>query len=500
MTEATTPIPPVRPEDSDEIAVELKAAAVSWASGDKTEALSALRRAASNAYRLQAGRRVSELAKAVADIAKTIGMTGRPPPPKLATKMPPPLPNRPAVTSPALASNENLNDIPIDVNLDDDPAPISAAPAPAPPKRPSNRPPKKDPPPSKARRSTPPKAPVVAAAPAPAIAEEKPNGVADSPTSKTQAVAQVVNPALQHLPTPQGEDDPARPTTTPDAPQMRSNDDQTPAPSPAIDTPTRPLDDAPTLADLEGIATLERLDEEGRKALLQKARLIVLEKGKSIPAPAMLVVVRGVIDVQSPGRKVSVERVDAKDLRLLAPSPPAQEPLVVFALAEETRLLALDADPRALKLGGDVVAVLEAQRDGIHAFAGALREKPVCNLADGMLVDLRKRCEVRRLPEGTVIVRAGEDVRALVIVACGSLTQHAAEGQPETGRIRAGEVMCPRELLDEKPSPREIMVPAGGVLVLAARRTATVSLLEAHPLFKEALKVWSSDDPLGGEW
>src|SRR5206468_1416904 len=91
---------------------------------------------------------------------------------------------------------------------------------------------------------------------------------------------------------------------------------------------------------------------------------------------------------------------------------------------------------------------LQRRADELCAFAAVLRERPIGSLADGLLLELRRRSEVRRLEEGTVIVRASEGVRALVVVA---------------------------------------------------RKGPTVTLLGEHAHLRNALETWGADDPFQ-EW
>ena len=571
MPESTSPIPQKRPEDPPEVAEELTQAAASWDGGDRAEALAALRRATSAAYRLHAGRRISELAKAVAELLKAMAAAGAPSgstkaangpapvvraaaPPGPAPPKPPPKPAPVTDTTPTSDASE---DIPISFgDLDEavDPfpsvAPIAApvavaqpspagstevaaaAPPPSPvastsattsattsasmpaaPAAPAEKASRASSRPSK-RRSSPPKGDKGAPPVALAIAAAAP-AAGEAPAAATN---DVVIASVDSEPSGDRLTSPGDVSSAPPSDGASTSEGETPRPSPSSPPPTQNFEEKaetpaakssarksaagsapPSLADLEGVAALASLDVAARTKLLGAARALVIAKGERVAAPASIVVVRGAIEVRAKGREVAIDRLATGDVRKLSTtSSPAADELVLSAVDDGVRCLALPTGALdALATSApEVHATLERRRDETTAFAAVLRDRPIGSLSDALLIALRERSEVRRLPEGTIVVRASEAVRALVVVAGGALSLHLGETQPEIARIGPGEVLFPRELVRETPSPREVRVPAGGALVLAARRAATKALLAENAHLRKALETWGADDPL----
>jgi hypothetical protein len=556
MSEATSPIPAPRAEDPEEVARDLESAGAAWRAGEPVEALAALRRAASSAYRLHTGRRVSELAKAVSELSKTVIATAGSAP--KAAPAPAPAPAPAAATSGATSEDD------IAISLDDDVSDASAAKRPPPPpspKKPSKRPP--------GRKSTPPNAstrtatmlgvpknpapsavtakpaitansvpgaavtaassasatmaaamtaaadsassaavPVAAPMPAPAVAVAA--TTAEPPASSKNGEAKK-NPALGNKPTTHGvdEEDMPRPVVDPPTTKDHEPDAMTPAPSvrtkEAHERPTK----APTmrppdvsigeLEDVPGLALLSSLDPLSRAGFLAGARAIELAAGAKADAPDLLVVVRGAIDVVVPERSMAVDTISTPELVRVKPIAPATlegGKLEIVAKKDGARVIALGMSSLdGVVPDSSLVRKQFAKRcDAMHVYAAVMRARPIATLTDTQLQELRKRSEPRRLTRGQVVVNAGEAVRALVIVAAGALTMRSASPR----KIGPGEVLAPKELLDNAPSPAEVEATED-VLILAARLAATSELFRDHPVLRDAIKTWGVDDPFQ-EW
>lgn len=429
----------------------------------------------------------------------------KPPPPRHAPSTPVPTPNPfPSPLRSVSVEDIALEDYPLD---DDEPrhAPIVAREAEhheSQPKIPTVPPPPPDRAPSQAEmRAVVPPAPPAPRTPEPRVSTIKSH--APPPLETTPAAPSVLDAARPRTTRPRPLS--LRPAAPPSQPLHL--DDLPEAPPPRLQTPRppRPLSrPAPALAasselrlkvplapplpvigvpitstEVGHIEALEDIPDDARVSLIDAARAVALAADESIPAPAAIMVLVGDVEVRSARHAARIDLIEPGQMRLLAPVPPAESELIIVGGAGGARVLAISHEriERLRKLAPWVVQELEPASDDVHVVAGALRGKLGVRL-DGAVLDQILDCtDVVRLEPSVVVVKRGEPVRAFIVVGAGELALRTGEG-PD-GRVVAGEVLFPRELLDGSPAPAQVRAGPAGALLLVANRASTTDLL-AH--------------------
>jgi CRP-like cAMP-binding protein len=167
--------------------------------------------------------------------------------------------------------------------------------------------------------------------------------------------------------------------------------------------------------------------------------------------------------------------------RILAPQKPSGDPLVVTAFGATARYLAVDeaAIAKVRAAAPWVADELSTGCDAIHALSGVLAGRFGGSLSEPLFAELRKQCEARRLPAGALVMKEGEPVRGLMMLAAGRL-----DTSPSQDEISCGEVIFVDELLAGKNAPSTVRAGRDGALLLVARRAQTKALLAQPELAK----------------
>jgi hypothetical protein len=243
-----------------------------------------------------------------------------------------------------------------------------------------------------------------------------------------------------------------------------------------------------SLTEVGHIEALEDIPDDARSSLIDAARAVSLAADEAIPAPAAVMVLVGDIEVRSARHAARIDLIEPGQMRLLAPVPPAASELIIVGGAGGARVLAIAHEriERLRKLAPWVVQELEPASDDVHVVAGALRGKLGVRLDGAVLDEILDCTDVVRLEPSVVVVKRGEPVRALIVVGAGELALRTGDG-PD-GRVVAGEVLFPRELLDGSPAPAQVRAGPAGALLLVANRASTTDLLARAASLAEILR------------
>jgi hypothetical protein len=234
-----------------------------------------------------------------------------------------------------------------------------------------------------------------------------------------------------------------------------------------VSPPLPPL--PPTPPELSDLAALTGVPAEARAALRDCCEVVSLAPEAERTAPDLLIVLEGEVDVRVPGRTWSLETATAGATRLLRPLPPANGTFTVVGGQAGARYVAIgSAGFEILRdIAPELIEELGASGEGAHALARILGRRT--DIDATFLAALGRATETRRLWPGHLVVKAGEPVRALVMVGAGELLAP----QP----VAAGEVLFRKELLGQLSAPTPARAGAAGALVLVARKRATEEIL-----------------------
>ena len=236
---------------------------------------------------------------------------------------------------------------------------------------------------------------------------------------------------------------------------------------------------------------LADVPDEERDAIVASGEVLALLPDEETAAPPLVLVLHGELEVRTKGRPATLEIVPADQVRLFHPIAPADGELVVVGGRKGARMLSLSVEAlEQLRAAAPwVVQDLEAPCDDLHVVAGALRGEIGRRLDDSVLTAILGRAETMRLAPGTIVVKHGELVRALVVLGSGALSLRVSDAPDadEIGAIEQGEVVFPAELLSRGKAPATVRAGAEGALVLVATRGATEELLVTYPPLLEIL-------------
>lgn len=252
-----------------------------------------------------------------------------------------------------------------------------------------------------------------------------------------------------------------------------------------------PVSGRAVLLDPDRFEVLADVPDDAREALVRAAEKIALLPDETAPAPPMVIVLQGELEVRARGFVTHLDTIGAEQVRLLAPFAPAEGELEVVASGKGARFLAIGLDAiEALRAAAPwVVQELEPASDDVHVVAGALRGRLGPKLDGGILDAILARAKTMRLGAGAKVVKEGEPVRALILVGAGLLEVRAGEGPdaPEIATVEPGEILFPTELLSRSPAPSTVRAGPNGALVIVATRGATEELLVTVPPLLELL-------------
>jgi hypothetical protein len=541
-------LPHPKDDDAEDVAWALSTAEALWKRGERADAISWIRKAAAAAAEAELDLRVLELAKAAAELsaamtdeaARTAQVAidevapasevrdsaieieleaatapgkapPRKPPPKHAPSPPVPTPN----PFPSPLRSVSLQDIALeDYPPEDDElnhAPIAAREAEhheSQPKIPTVPPPPPDRAPSQAEMRA-------VVPPVPRPAEPRVSTIkshAPPPLETTPAAPSVLDSARPRTTRPRPLSlRPAAPPSQPlhldDLPEAPPQRLQTPRPPRPLSRPAPALAASSELrlkvplappvpiigvpissAEVDQIEALEDIPDDARSSLIDAARAISLAADETMPAPAAVMVLVGDVEVRSARHAVRIDLIEPGQMRLLAPVPPAQSELIIAGGAGGARVLAITHDriERLRKVAPWVVQELEPASDDVHVVAGALRGKLGVRLDGEVLDEILDCTDVVRLQPSVVVVKRGEPVRAFIVVGAGELALRTGEG-PD-GRVVAGEVLFPRELLEGSAAPAQVRAGPAGALLLVANRASTTDLLARAASLVEILR------------
>lgn len=268
------------------------------------------------------------------------------------------------------------------------------------------------------------------------------------------------------------------------------------APSVSEPTPTSALAMAPPsartmLLDPDQFESLGDVPDDAREMLARAAEKIVLLPDETAPAPPMVIVLQGDLDVRAPGFSSKLDALPQGTVRLLAPFAPAEGELQVVGGPKGARFLALgvEAIENLRSAAPWVVQELEPISDDVHVVAGCLRG-PLGPRLDGAVLDaILRRAKTMRLGPGSKVVKQGEPVRALIFVGAGELNIRADgdDNAPVLETLDPGDIVFASELLARSPAPATVRAGDRGALVIVANRAATEELLVTVPPLLEML-------------
>lgn len=272
----------------------------------------------------------------------------------------------------------------------------------------------------------------------------------------------------------------AAPPPLPPLPVPPSPTAAAPPAKPAPERPADPPQDTvqpPSTRAFDHVEALADVPREVREALLAGAEPFTVAAGKELSAPDFLVLTDGSLEVRSAKSACAIEKIDALHVRFL--KGPSSVVVVGGPVGAHGLVLRVDAFQALRAAAPRVAEELDTWAEHLHAFAGLFQGDLGARLDAGLLDELRKRVEVRRLAPGTLAVKAAEKVRALVLVGGGELTIHsapAADG-PIVERVTVGGVLFASELADQRAAPATVRAGAKGAVLLVAKRHATEEIL-----------------------
>lgn len=233
--------------------------------------------------------------------------------------------------------------------------------------------------------------------------------------------------------------------------------------------------------DPDRFEVLADVPDDARAAMAQAAERVVLLPDEAVPAPAMVIVLTGELEVRAKGYVTRLDAIGAGQVRLLVPFAPAEGELEIVGGSKGARFLSLDVKQiEALRAAAPwVVQELEPASDDVHVVAGALRGKHGRRLDGGILDALLARAKTMRLGPDAKVVKQGEAVRALILLGAGrlSLRSGAESDAPEIGSLSPGDILFATELLGRLPAPATVRAGPEGAMVIVATRAATEELL-----------------------
>jgi len=245
------------------------------------------------------------------------------------------------------------------------------------------------------------------------------------------------------------------------------------------------------LIDPEQFEVLADVPEDALAALVQMSEKLALLPDEATAAPAMVIVMQGELEVRAPGFVTSLDMIASGQVRILMPFAPANSSLQIVGGAKGARFLSLGlpAIERLRAAAPWVVQELEPACDDVHVIAGLLRGRFGARLDGPMLDVIARHAKTMRLAPGAKVVRAGEAVRALILIGAGELTLRDGDTSdaPVLDTVPLGEVLFPTELLSRRAAPATVRAGDNGALVIVATRAATEELLVTVPPLLELL-------------
>ncbi len=343
-------------------------------------------------------------------------------------------------------------------------------------------PPAGAPEPPRPSRSVPPPRPTLPSQPPPRLELSPIEGIAIPSAPKVPSVGGPPRPA------------PKSPSVAPPPPAPPP---EAFVPAPAAAAPSLPPPSSaaqsspPAPEDLSTVEALADVPEDERNAFARLGTLMTLAPEQDVEAPPLIVVLRGEVEVRTPGFLTTIDAITKSQARLLSPRPPAEGSFRLHAGFKGASFLAFDLDAVAtLRTAAPwVLDEFEQGSDDLHVMAGAVRG-PLGERLDGSMLSLvLDRAETMRLAPHATVVKHGEPVRALVVCGGGSLSLRVADAPDamEIGSIEPGEILYPSELLARQPAPSTVRAGERGALVLVATRQSTAELLATVPPLVELL-------------
>lgn len=258
---------------------------------------------------------------------------------------------------------------------------------------------------------------------------------------------------------------------------------------PALAAP--PLSGRQVLLDPDQFEVLADVPDDAREALVMQSEKVALLPDEAAPAPAMVIVLQGEVEVRSQGHLTHLDSIGQGQVRLLVAFAPAEGNVELIGGPKGARYLALGISGIELLRAAApwVVQELEPASDDVHVVAGILRGRHGARL-DGVMLDaVLSRAKTMRLAPGATVVRQGEAVRALILVGAGVLTIREGDeaDSPIVQTLDPGEVLYATELLGRVAAPKTVRAGDDGALVIVATRAATEELLVTVPPLLELL-------------
>ena len=258
---------------------------------------------------------------------------------------------------------------------------------------------------------------------------------------------------------------------------------------PALATP--PLSGRAVLLDPDQFEVLADVPDDARESLVMQSEKVALLPDEAAPAPAMVIVLQGEVEVRSQGHRTHLDSIAQGQVRLLVAFAPAEGNLELVGGPKGARYLALGISGIELLRAAApwVVQELEPASDDVHVVAGILRGRHGARLDGPMLDAVLSRAKTMRLAPGATVVRQGEAVRALILVGAGVLTIRSGQeaDAPILQTLELGEVLFSTELLGRVAAPATVRAGDEGALVIVATRAATEELLVTVPPLLELL-------------
>jgi len=274
----------------------------------------------------------------------------------------------------------------------------------------------------------------------------------------------------------------------PPAPRAPSVD-SLPSPMPAL--ASAPPSNRVVILDPEEFEALGDVPDDAREALARASEKVVLLPDETAPAPPMVIVLQGELEVRATGFSSRLDFLSAGQVRLLVPFAPAEGELRVVGGPKGARYLSLPVQAiEDLRTAAPwVVQELEPISDDVHVVAGCLRGRLGPRLDGSVLDAILRRAKTMRLAPNAKVVKQGEPVRALILVGAGELAIRAEgdDDAPVLETLDPGDVVFASELLARQPAPATVRAGERGALVIVATRSATEELLVTVPPLLEML-------------
>ncbi len=264
-----------------------------------------------------------------------------------------------------------------------------------------------------------------------------------------------------------------------------------PDPEPEPDAAPPAEDAGPQLegVSLAEVAGLEDLPPEAQETFASQARVEVLDIDEEVSQFAVALILDGWVSIMPAIADAACAHASRGDVVFTSGSLEDSVSLRVVAGESDTRVAVWDAASLE-EATGDCPWVADELRvvaDRFQALAGAAMGPLGDRLDDGLRAEVTKRCEVKRLLPGEVIVEVGAELPGMHIVGVGRVEIVDAEGERVADELAAGDFLFASEVMSHGSAPATARAGEGGALILFADRMTAHELLVSVPPLLEIL-------------